>query len=57
MLFVLFLLSEKCLSEQDVNENKFCFYFVTLAANYIGHHCKLCNTYIKFLLINILFKY
>ncbi|XP_026807089.1 E3 ubiquitin-protein ligase UBR4 isoform X1 [Rhopalosiphum maidis] len=33
--------SEKCLSEHDINENKFYFYFVTLAANYIGHHCNL----------------
>ncbi|VVC25973.1 Hypothetical protein CINCED_3A011321 [Cinara cedri] len=31
--------SEKYLYEEDINENKFCFYFVTLSANYIGHHC------------------
>lgn len=31
------------LGEQNINESKFYFYFVTLAANYIGRHCNLCN--------------
>jgi len=43
-LIYIFLSSEKCLSEHDVNENKFYFYFFTLAANYIGRHCDICNT-------------
>lgn len=46
---VFFFFSEFYLSVQDINKNQFCFYFITLAANYIGRHCNLCNIDIIFI--------